>query len=160
VLLDPLRAVYGNKVVDENLEAVFDPQLNTDLDTGFGAYSSFVGEKGPSNDVFQNMYNFFGGEIPGVNVARCDHNGCADINGQQDRWVLHLGGTASCFENYELVNGAIDSGERSANYIAKELGYDVDTASGCEDFFVEDGAPGGTDRHLRRSAPHWARHYV
>jgi Flavin containing amine oxidoreductase len=168
VLLDPLRAVYGNDVVDANLEAVYDPQLNTNPDTGFGAYSAFIGDPGESGDVFTNMYNFFGGyNIPGIAVERCEHNGCAAIHGggggeeeeQQQRWVLHMSGTASCFNSNEFVYGAIYAGERSANYIAKELGYDgISTASpGCEDFYV-DGETAST-RFLRPrsllSRPHW-----
>jgi hypothetical protein len=67
-----------------------------------------------------------------------------------------MSGAASCFENVELVSGAIEPGHRSVNYIAKELGYDVSTKSaGCEDFCgsCEDG---DKSRRLRLSgAPHW-----
>jgi Flavin containing amine oxidoreductase len=166
VLLDPLRAVYGAQLVDENLEAVYDPQLNTNVDTGYGAYSAFIGDKGPSGDVFTNMYNFFGGyDIPGIAVGRCEHNGCASINGEEEpRWVLHMSGAASCFNSNEFVYGAIYAGERSANYIAKELGYiGISTAStSCEDFYVdgEDDGATASRRYMRRrrralSDPQW-----
>jgi hypothetical protein len=159
VLLDPLRAVYGAETVDSNLTDVYDPQLNTDPDFGFGAYSNFQGDKGPNNDngpsfdVIKNNHNFFGGDVPGVDIECCDHNGCAIINGVE-KWVLHMGGTASCFNNNEYVHGAIDAGDRSANYIAKELGYDVSTeSSSCEDFYVP--PPGKPLRYVRHSEPHW-----
>jgi hypothetical protein len=108
----------------------------------------FSGGAGPSGDGLKNPCNFFSGDIRSVDIDRCDHNGCGFVNGEE-KWVLHMSGTASCFENNESVIGAIESGDRSANYIAKELGYAVSTESACEDFVV------ARNRHQRRSVPRW-----
>lgn len=123
-LLEPLRRVYGDNVtapID-----IYMTELHADSNVGFGAYSNWqIGY------TFNQYAQFYGGveEL----TPYCDHNGCNELQ----EWVLHLSGSASCYDSSETVQGALYSGQRSANYVLRELGYDVDGAGGiCDQHWV------------------------
>lgn len=125
-LLDPLRAAYGPEVVGDPID-VYYPKLNKDVDFGYGAYSAWKIGK-----TFTDFAKFFGGisELTGY----CEHNGC----NADDEWVLHLSGSASCYDYSEFVHGGYFSGQRSARHVLASLGYDVKSGnSGCDAYWNE-----------------------
>ena len=111
-LLDPLRLVYGSEAVGTPID-IYTTGLNKDADFGFGAYANW--KKGYTFDDFARFFGIQ--QLTGY----CRHNGC---NAQGD-WILHFSGAAVCYEHAETVAGAYMSGERSANYVLRELGFNV-----------------------------------
>jgi len=126
-LLDPLRLVYGSDTVGSPID-VFYPKLNKDVDFGFGAYGNWkIGKS------FTDFAHFFGG-IP-VLTRPCDHNGCNN----QGEWIVHLSGSASCYDHSEFVHGGFFSGQRSARFVLDDLGYNNIDASDtdCGEYWNE-----------------------
>ncbi|CAB9510333.1 Flavin containing amine oxidoreductase [Seminavis robusta] len=114
-LLDPLRLVYGADVVGTPI-ATYVNNVHTDVSFGFGAYSSWeIGY------TFTQFGQFYGG-IDSL-TAYCEHNGCNSLQ----EWILHFSGSHTCFDQSETVHGAMFAGQRSANFVLSELGYNVDT---------------------------------
>ena len=120
-LLEPLRTAYGADVVGEPLD-IYYPKLNLDEDFGFGAYANWkVGKS------FTDFAHFFGG-VEDV-VTYCQHNGCNMLN----EWTMILSGSATCYDHAEYTHGAYFSGEKAANIVLRELGYDIrDEVSPCD----------------------------
>jgi len=136
-LLEPLRRIYGEKV-DSTLVDVKYPKLHKDPNF-MGSYENWqVGFD------LEDYYKYHGGILPGSNpiIEPCGHNGCMRDN---TTWTLHISGSASCLEEYGYVRGAIDAGERSANYVLADIGCggsgcsDVSTESSCDNLFVNNG---------------------
>ena len=112
-ILDRLRLAFPE---DEDKMTMgtyqtFVPDLVNRESFGFGSYGTLR----PGTTLTDDFYPFFGG---GILPQYCKHNGC-DSNGN---WRLHISGSASCYEHYELVDGALYSGERSANYVLFDMG--------------------------------------
>ena len=112
-LLDPLRATYGAANVPTPTNMYY-PKLNKDVDFGYGAYANW--KTGATFTQFAHMY----GGVEDV-VPYCDHNGC-NSNGE---WTMMISGSATCYNHAEYVHGAYFSGEKAANNVLRELGYDV-----------------------------------
>jgi hypothetical protein len=125
-LLDPLRIAYGSENVGTPLD-IYYPKLNLDADYGYGAYAYWKIGK-----TFTDFAKFFGGIE--ILTPFCDHNGC----NQNDDWVLHLSGSATCFRYAELVHGGYYSGIRSAKFVLESLGYENIDAAGndCDIFWI------------------------
>jgi hypothetical protein len=130
-LLDPLRRVYGDQVVNDNLLDSKYHKWNED-ENFYGSYSNWQ----PGSDLV-DYFKFYGGIFysSGKFIDTCGHNGC----NSEKEWILHISGTASCIELWELVKGAIAAGKRSAHYVLNDIGCggsgcDIEFESPCEDF--------------------------
>jgi Flavin containing amine oxidoreductase len=126
-LLEPLRVAYGNESVGTPI-AMYYPKINLDPNFGYGAYANWK-----IGSTLVNFANYFGG-VPNL-VNKCDHNGC---NADRD-WIVHLSGSASCYEHAEYVHGAYFAGQRSARFVLDSLGVEgVETDnSECDVSFPE-----------------------
>jgi hypothetical protein len=131
VLLDPLRRVYGD-LVDANLLDSKYHKWNEDQNF-YGSYSNWE----PGSNLV-DYFKFYGGKFDSSEkfIAPCGHHGC----NSDDKWILHISGTASCIELWELIKGAIASGERSGHYVLNDIGCGgkgcgTEFESPCEDFF-------------------------
>jgi Flavin containing amine oxidoreductase len=70
------------------------------------------------------------------------HNGCTP----DGLWTLHISGSASCAASWGFVHGAIEAGERSANYVLADIGCRgvgcaVSTESSCDDLESQANSP-------------------
>lgn len=144
MILDRLRLAFPDDAAKMEMGQYesFYPDLRNRESYGFGSYGNFrVGAT-----LTENFYPFYGG---GIEQTYCQHNGC-DSTG---RWRLHFSGSASCYEFYELVDGAVYSAERSVNYILFDMGriddYQTAQLTFCddidflEDIFANEGGFGG-----------------
>jgi hypothetical protein len=129
-LLDPLRRVYGD-LVDKNLLESKYHKWHED-ENFYGSYSNWV----PGYNR-TDYFKFYGGIFDSSEkfIEPCGHHGC----NSDDKWILHISGTASCIELWEWISGAIASGERSAHYVLNDIGCDgkgcgIAFESPCEDF--------------------------
>ena len=114
-LLDPLRLAYGSEAVGTPID-VYITKLHLDPNFGFGAYSNWkIGYS------FTKFAQFYGG-IEEV-VPYCAHNGCNDLQ----EWILLFSGAHTCYDQAETVHGAYFAGQRTGNFVLRELGYDAET---------------------------------
>lgn len=121
-LLDPLRISYGAENVPQPTNMYYNA-LNKDRDFGFGAYANW--KPGFTFTQFGHMYGGMGDVVP-----YCDHNGC-NSNGE---WTMMISGSATCYNHAEYVHGAYWAGEKAANNVLRELGYDVgNNMSPCDE---------------------------
>lgn len=109
-LLEPLRIVYGHEVVNNAYKDVVISRWDLDPAAGFGAYASFM-----SGYTLDQYYSFWGGYRT--------HQGYMKGEGynQYNEWIVHLSGSASCFEYNEQVDGAYCSGQRSARNVLRSF---------------------------------------
>lgn len=132
--LQPLAQIFGSNF-SEPLDMYYFPWNNNE-NSGHGSYANWPVQ--PNKTWTENVeayFNFFGGW--GSHYHNVPSGWYNAINGYQgDEWVLHLSGSASCFEHWELLEGAYYAGSRSANYILYDFGLiDLNsTESPCEDF--------------------------
>ena len=117
--LYPLALIFAN--YEEPLDMHYFAWNNNEY-SGHGSYASW--EVQPVKTWTENMesyFYFFGGW--GSYYHNVPDGWYKATNGYQgDEWVLHLSGSASCFNHWELLQGAYYSGLRSANYILHEFG--------------------------------------
>ena len=117
--LYPLALIFAN--YEEPLDMHYFAWNNNEY-SGHGSYASW--EVQPVKTWTENMesyFYFFGGW--GSYYHNVPDGWYNATNGYQgDEWVLHLSGSASCFNHWELLEGAYYSGLRSANYILHEFG--------------------------------------
>jgi hypothetical protein len=133
-LLEPLRRVYGDLVDAPNLLGYKYHKWNEDQNF-YGSYSNWQ----PGYNL-TDYFKFYGGIFDSSEkfIEPCGHNGCNRLS--DNKWILHISGTASCIEDWELVKGAIASGERSGHYVLNDIGCGgngcgIEFESPCEDFF-------------------------
>jgi hypothetical protein len=111
-LLDPLRTVYGQNVVNNAVVDTYLARWDREPATGYGAFSYFK-----AGYTVDDYYKFYGGAPAYYKLGKGE-----GVN-KAGQWVVHLGGSASCFNYYELVDGAYYSGKRSARFVLRSLGY-------------------------------------
>ena len=69
----------------------------------------------------EDYFHFWGAYDKHEYVKPCHHNGC----NHEKEWIVYLSGTTACLENWEMVTGAFDGGEFTANLVMESLGLDI-----------------------------------
>lgn len=113
-LTEPLRVTFGNAFVPHN-NVVYNT-YHQDANFGYGAYGQWI-----KGSTVEDYFHFWGGYDQHEYVKPCHHNGC----NQQKEWIVYLSGTSACLENWEMVYGAYDGGEYTANLVMESLGIDL-----------------------------------
>lgn len=124
ILLDPLRKTFGTSNVNMALDEC--KLINLEEEDGFGnaAYSAFT-----VGGNFEDYFSFFGGNSNNGFVKGFGVN-------NNDDWVVHICGSASCFNEYETVSGAVAGGDRCARNLLSTYGdfASISTSSDCDPF--------------------------
>jgi hypothetical protein len=119
-LLEPLRVVYGQALVDTSFEESYLVRHDLDPATGYGAFSGIQ-----AGFTVADYYNYYGGNSPDGFVQGEGYNSLGE-------WIVHISGAASCYEYHELVDGAFLAGQRSARFVLKSLGVNINVNNKCD----------------------------